>query len=208
MLGYGFDPDDQRLHSTLTRLQAARRNRNPKILERLRQLGIHLTIEDVQAVGGDAQLGRPHIAGALVEKGWVDSIDQAFDRYLGTGRPAYVEKERIACTHAMQIIRDAGGLPVLAHPVLLKLSSPRALEAAVGKLKSQGLAGIEAYYPIHTPADTARFIDLAQRYDLVVTGGTDFHGDIKPEIEIGSGQGDFYVPYDCYLQLIQRAGSC
>jgi predicted metal-dependent phosphoesterase TrpH len=206
ILGYAFDPEYGGLRGALEHLQAARRQRNPKILERLRRLGIDISLESVRTVAGDGQLGRPHIARILVERGFAQSIDAAFDRYLGTGKPAYVEKERIACARAIDIIHASGGLPVLAHPGLLKLGPNLLLEDLVARLKDIGLAGIEAFYPSHSPADTARFVELARRLDLVVTGGTDFHGDIKPDIEMGCGAGDFRVPYEHFQVLKQRAG--
>ena len=207
ILGYAFRPEDPRLNRALTLLQSARRNRNPKIIHRLNRLGIDITLEQVRQICADGQLGRPHIARALVEKGHAASIDEAFDRFLGTGKPAYVEKERITCRLAIDIIRAAGGLAVLAHPALLRVNDPVILEDLVIRLKAMGLSGIEVYYPGHSQRETASYAAMAQRHDLVMTGGTDFHGAIKPEIEMGVGSGNFAVPYILYEKLIARAGA-
>lgn len=205
ILGYAIDPDHPGLCMALAQLQSARRNRNPKILERLRRLGIDIAIETVHEAAGQGQTGRPHIARVMVENGFCGSIDEAFDRYLGTGRPAYVEKKRIACGDAIEMIRAAGGIAVLAHPGLLKPLPKNRLEALVARLVDMGIGGIEAFYPSHCLPDTACFIEMAEHHGLVVTGGTDFHGDIKPNIEMGSGAGDFDVSYEFFRLLMQRA---
>ncbi len=208
ILGYALRLDDPHLDRALAMLQDARRSRNPKIIARLNRLGIDITLEQVRRVCGAGQLGRPHIARTMLEQGCVATIEEAFDRYLGTGKPAYVGKERIGCDRAIAVVRGAGGLPVLAHPSLLKLADPSDLERLVVDLKDMGLAGIEVYYPEHTPRETALYAAMARRLDLVMTGGTDFHGAIKPGIEMGLGRGDFFVPYELYEGLIARAGGC
>jgi predicted metal-dependent phosphoesterase TrpH len=207
ILGYAFHLEDPELNRSLALLQSARNNRNPKIIRRLNALGIDLTLNQVRRLYGDGQLGRPHIARALVEKGHAASVDDAFDRFLGTGKPAYVEKERIGWRRAIEIIRRAGGVAVLAHPALLNLSEPRQLEDVVGRLKAMGLGGIEVYYPEHSPLETAHYADLAKRHDLIMTGGTDFHGAIKPDVEMGVGRGNFGVPYRLYAKLLLRAAA-
>jgi predicted metal-dependent phosphoesterase TrpH len=134
----------------------------------------------------------------------VHSIDEAFDRYLGTGKPAYVDKYRISCRRALDIIRAAGGIPILAHPYLLSLKEAAELEKLVVSLKKIGLEGIEAFYPEHPPNATAFYEELAERHHLLVTGGTDFHGSLKPEIQLGIGTGDFRVPFELYERLSDR----
>jgi len=201
ILGYGIQLNDPVLNETLETLQTARKNRNPAILTCLNELGFQVTLADVQAEVGDGQLGRPHIARCMVKKGFVDSIDDAFDRYLGTGKPAYVDKYRVDCTRALDIILEAGGIPVLAHPGLLKIDHTQHLEDLIIELKKMGLKGIEVFYPEHSPDQNRLFMDLASQYDLLITGGTDFHGSIHPEIQMGSGKGDLFVPYQIYEKL-------
>lgn len=210
ILGYSIRLDDPVLNRTLATLQKARENRNPLIIERLNNLGINLSLNEVQnEVGPESQVGRPHIARLMVKKGFVKSINEAFDKFLGTGKPAYVDKYRVASDKAIEIILGAGGIPVLAHPILIKLKDHRFLEDLIFTLKKMGLMGIEVYYPDHTPDNTASYAEIAKRHHLLITGGTDFHGSLKPEIKMGSGKGDFYVPYEIYEQLVKwnRNGS-
>ncbi|MFC1856826.1 PHP domain-containing protein [Thermodesulfobacteriota bacterium] len=207
ILGYCLDLSDPTLNKTLIILQNARENRNPHIIERLNSMGVDISLEEVRCEADDCQLGRPHIAQTMVRKRIVASINEAFDNYLAKGKPAYVDKYRIACNRAIQILLDAGGIPVLAHPVLLNIKKAEGLEELILDLKSMGLKGIEVYYPEQTPADTARYIDLAKRHGLLMTGGTDFHGAIKPDVKMGSGKGDLYVPYELYEELNQETAN-
>jgi len=202
MLGYGINIDDSELNYTLALLQEARKNRNPRIIELLNGMGFELTLNEIRKDVGECQLGRPHIANQMVKKGFVQSVAEAFDKYLATGQPAYVDKYRVDCDRAIEVILNAGGIPVLAHPVLLNIKNDDALEKLVTCLKEMGLKGIEAYYPEHTPDLIARYTGIANRHGLFITGGTDFHGSIKPEIKMGSGRGDFSVPYELYEKLI------
>lgn len=204
ILGYAVRPDDPVLNQTLDRLQEARKNRNPQIIKRLNAQGINISLDDVRREVGDGQLGRPHIARMMIKRGYAQSIDEAFDNYLGKGKPAYVDKFRLDSPQAIQLIRDAGGIPVLAHPILLEAESDDVLENLVITLKEMGLLGIEVYYPSHSPTHVAQYIELAERQGLFMTGGTDFHGKLKPEIQIGSAAGDFFVPYALYEALVKN----
>lgn len=202
ILGYAIDLNDTFLNQTLSVLQESRKNRNPRILELLSNLGIELTLDEVRNKVGDCQLGRPHIAQLMVAKGYVKSVDEAFKQYLGNGKAAYVDKYRIECARAIEIIINAGGIPVLAHPYLIPMKSEKMLEALIVSLKEMGLKGIESYYPEHPPNLIRRYNEMAKGYNLLITGGTDFHGSIKPEIQMGSGAGDLYIPYRIYENLI------
>jgi predicted metal-dependent phosphoesterase TrpH len=204
LLGYSIRLDDPNLNRTLEKLQQARKNRNPAIINRLNKLGISITLDEVAKETGEGQLGRPHIAQLMVKKGVVASIDEAFDQFLGTGKPAYVDKQRVECFKAIKIILDAGGVPVLAHPGLLDYKTEDQLDELVGKLKKAGIQGMEVYYSGHTQDQTRLYAELAQRHGLLMTGGSDFHGAIQPEIEMGSGQGDLIVPYELFEKLIQH----
>jgi predicted metal-dependent phosphoesterase TrpH len=204
LLGYSIRLDDPELNRTLEKLQQARKNRNPAIISRLNELGISITLDEVRKEAGEGQLGRPHIAQLMVKKRVVASIDAAFDQFLGTGKPAYVDKQRIECFKAIEIILAAGGVPVLAHPGLLDFKEENQLEELIGRLKKAGIQGVEVYYSGHTPDQTRLFAELAKRHDLLMTGGSDFHGAIQPEIEMGSGQGDLIVPFELFEKLIQH----
>ncbi|UCD77820.1 MAG: PHP domain-containing protein [Desulfobacterales bacterium] len=203
LLGYSIRLDDTELNQSLATLRQARKNRNPAIIDRLNDLGIPLTLEEVRKEAGAGQLGRPHIAQAMVKKGVVATIDEAFDKFLGTGRPAYVNKYRIECIQAIEGILGAGGIPVLAHPGLLDCKSDDQFDQLITGLKEMGIQGVEVYYSEHTPKQTRLFAELAQRHNLLMTGGTDFHGAIQPEIEMGSGTGNLFVPYELYENLIR-----
>ena len=202
ILGYAIHLDNRDLNQALSKLQDARKNRNPEILKRLNKLGFRISLEEVNQEVGEGQLGRPHIAYAMVKKGFVASINEAFDKYLGTARPAYVDKDRIECEQAINLIRAAGGIPVLAHPALLNIENDQKLDALLQNLIKIGLAGIEVYYPGHSPQQIRQYTELAGKYGLLITGGTDFHGSITPEIKMGSGTGDLFVPYNLYKELM------
>ena len=204
LLGYSIRLDDPALNNALDQLQQARKNRNPAIIRRLNELGISITLDDVRQVAGEGQLGRPHIGQVLVKKGVVQSMDEAFDQYLGTHGPAYVDKFRIECHQAIKLILEAGGIPVLAHPGLLDCESKDQFDRLIVNLKEMGIQGVEVLYSEHTPDQTHLFAELAKRHHLLMTGGTDFHGAIQPDIKLGSGKGDLVVPYELFKKLIQR----
>jgi len=203
ILGYGVRLDNPALNSTLDRLQGARQNRNPQIIKRLNSLGFGISLDQVKdEMGAKGQLGRPHIARLMVKMGFARSIDDVFDNYLGKGKPAYVDKYRVDCAEAIETIISAGGIPVLAHPFLLQAKNDKELESLITELTAMGLKGIEVYYPLHPKSQTQYYIKLAKHYGLLMTGGTDFHGSLKPNIKMGSGEGDFYVSYELYDKLV------
>ncbi len=204
ILGYGIRLNDPVLNQTLETLQHARENRNPFIISRLNAMGLDITLEEVVQASGEAQIGRPHIAQLMIKKGFVQSFDEAFDAYLGFNKPAYVDKYRLDCQKAIEMIIEAGGTPVLAHPFLLRIPDNSRLESLVATLKEMGLQGIEVYYPEHSLEDVDFYSRLALSHDLAITGGTDFHGAIKPDIQLGYGKGDFFVPYSVYDLLLKR----
>ena len=202
ILGYGIDVDHPALNDILEKQQRARINRTPQIIDRLNQFGITVTLANIQSETRNQQIARPHIAQWLLKHGHADSMDDAFDRYLGKGRAGYVEKYRIPMDEAILTIREAGGLAVLAHPGLLDLAETESYERFLVELMSMGLQGIEVYYPGHTADQTDFFRHLAEKFGLLVTGGTDFHGDINPEIQLGTGQGDLHIPYTIYESIL------
>ena len=204
ILGYGFRIDDTTLNHTLRVLQQSRLNRYPRIIDKLVKLGMPLEQRDVTSRFGPKLIGRPHLAQLLVEKGFVADIDEAFDHYLGFGRPAYVDKERVPCRQAIEIILTAGGVPILAHPFILGRKGELDIVALIVELRAYGLMGIEAYYPEHDQAETEQLLELARRQRLLITGGTDFHGEIKPEIDLGSANGRFYVPASLLPPLMAK----
>ena len=204
ILGYGVDLDNTPLEQTLADLQHARDERIPRIVALLNRAGISITMAEVTALVGDGSAGRPHVARVLIQSGAATDVNDAFDRYLAKGQPAYVEKRRVDCRVAIELILGAGGIPVLAHPYLVPGGRTDALHGLLGPLCDMGLMGIEAYYSRHTPEDVALYLDFARRFDLLVTGGTDFHGDLITDIQMGTGQGDLFVPYALYEVLSSK----
>lgn len=204
LLGYGLDILDASLNQLLTVLQSSRENRNPQIIQRLSAMGMDITMEELSPVVGDATAGRPHVAQLMVAKGLADSIDDAFDRFLGKNKPAYVEKHRVPMIDAIAVIKSAGGVAVLAHPYLNDVADIDNFEPFLLTLKEMGLEGIEAVYPEHPEAATARYCQLALKHNLLITGGTDFHGAVTPGIQMGIGAGNFHVPYSLYERLMAR----
>ncbi|MEO8340792.1 MAG: PHP domain-containing protein [Nitrospirota bacterium] len=203
ILGYCIDWQDSELNRRLATLRASRHTRNPEIIERLRALGLDVTYEEVRALAGTDSVGRPHIARLLMDKKYVTSAKDAFDRYLAEGRPAYVARELPQPADAIAWIRAAGGVAVLAHPTWAKVST-EGLNALLTTLKAEGLGGIEVHYSTHTKRQTMEYLDLAKRLTLLVTGGSDFHGITKPDIEVGVGRGGLNVS-DKLLDPIKKS---
>ncbi len=192
ILGYCMDWQNPELIRRLAALRISRHIRNPQIIERLRALGLEISYEEVQALAGTDSVGRPHIARVLIEKKYVSSAKEAFDRYLAEGRPAYVARELPQPADAIAWIRAAAGVAVLAHPTWAKVSG-EGLNTLLTALKTDGLGGIEVHYSTHTKRQTTEYLDLAKRLNLLVTGGSDFHGLTKPDIEVGTGLGGLKV---------------
>ena len=204
ILGYSIKIDNPLLNKTLATLQEARKNRNPGIIDRLNSMGVAISMDELLNEVGGGQLGRPHIARLMIKKGYVESIQEAFDKYLGKGKPAYIDKYRVDCSKAIEVILGAGGIPVIAHPFLLNPKNIEDIEELVITLKAMGLKGIEVYYPEHSQDNISKLEDIANRHELLMTGGSDFHGSLKPEIKMGSGKGDLFVPYILYEKLMEN----
>ncbi len=196
ILGYWIELDNDDLHAKFTYVREARRLRADEIVSKLRQSGIEITIEDVLAQSDGVSLGRPHVAQALLEKGYIKNVQEAFDRYIGRGRPAYVPRYKLSPYEAVEAILNASGCPVLAHPGLGV--STHIIEALI----EAGIEGLEAYHSHHTPSNTNRILRIAAEHDLLVTGGTDSHG---PSGSYPVAVGDEDVPDRCALELIAWA---
>jgi predicted metal-dependent phosphoesterase TrpH len=201
LLGYFVDIDHPLLIERLQYLQRARAERNPKIAEKLKELGVKVTYEEVLKASGGGQVGRPHFAQVLMEKGYVRTFQEAFDRFLKKGAAAYVEKVRFSINEALHFIKEAGGVAVLAHPNTLGMKGHSALEDLVLQLAKEGLQGIEVYYPEHSPLEVAQYKALAERNGLLTTGGTDYHGMEGNGLDIGVGRGEMKLPYSIVESL-------
>ena len=197
ILGYFIDYEDNELQATLARLRYSRQERAQRMIAKLAKLGIHIDWPRVQELAGSGSIGRPHLAQAMLEKGYIGSFKEAFIKYISRGGPAYVERGKITPTEAVALILKTGGLPVLAHP--FTVSDP---EALIVKLKAAGLDGIEVYYNGYTADEIGELVSLANRYNLLATAGSDYHGlDDANETMIGG----MAVPAEVAEQLIALA---
>ena len=204
LLGYYIDPNSE-LIQVLERIQAARRNRNGEILDNLRELGLPLEESEVRAFAGEnGQLGRPHFAQAMIKRGYVATTQEAFDRYLADGQPAYATKAVLSPQEAIGLIHDAGGVSVWAHPPLNRNFTLEQLEEKLAEWKSWGLDGIETFYSRYTPGETRWAEAARQRFDLLESGGSDWHGQSKPDIQLGETQTGQSVPNRVLDALKQR----
>jgi predicted metal-dependent phosphoesterase TrpH len=203
LLVYFTPPGDGPLQDELVRLQEARDSRNRHLADLMGRLGLPVTYEEIQAEAGGMGAGRPHIASILVRKGVVASIQEAFDVWLAKGRPAYVDKERLAPDVALRLAVSSGGVPVLAHPLSLGLS-PAETSATVAALAGLGLAGVESVYGRYTVEERQAMAALAGQNRLVATGGSDYHGRYKPDLQVGVGRGDLDVADAVLEQLRDR----
>ncbi len=184
LLAYGFDVRHEDLSESFLSLIESRKARNSKILNRMKELGIRVTLEDLVKISREKSIGRPHFARLLVEKGHASSIEEAFRRFLNKGAEAYIEKDRPIPDIVLQTIRAAGGLPVLAHPLSLELP-PEDLESKLKLMKRNGLEGIEVFYKEYNEETRKKLLEIAERLNLLPTGGSDYHGYNKPFLEPG-----------------------
>ncbi|MHB8644560.1 MAG: PHP domain-containing protein [Thermomicrobiales bacterium] len=198
LLGYFVAVGDEAFQQQLARFRGGRDTRGRAIVEKLNALGIPVRWERVKAIAGDGAVGRPHVGRALIEIGAVATIDEAFDRYIGGGRPAHVGRQQLSPVEAVRLVRAAGGVPVLAHPL-----SVTNLEATLVEMIPAGLLGIEAYYGAYTPEEHAALAAIADAHHLIATVGNDFHGDVHGGALIGGTPG----PPDTLSRLVAAAAS-
>jgi len=203
VLAYFVDAGEGPMQDELARLREERATRNERLVRRLEDLGLPVSFEQVRAVAGSSVVGRPHFAAVLVANGAAASIQDAFDRLLAKGAPGYVPKARIDFASFIATARGSGAVVALAHPFSLGLDRA-GLEGVVAELAEAGLAGLECYYSRYSPEERAELAELAKRYDLVATGGSDYHGKFKPDIAVGVGTGDLEVPDSALGELLAR----
>ena len=187
MLGYFLaGAPTQELQRELAELRVYRVERNDRMLERLAEIGLPLDPEDLAGAAENGAVGRPHIGEAMVRRGVCELISEAFELYLRRGAPAWVDRRRLGLGRALRLLRGSGALPVLAHPGIIR-TDPAGLDHIVRDAARGGLAGIECYYPLHDAETVARCLGLAAKYALVPTGGSDYHGTVKPKARLGVG---------------------
>ena len=194
ILGYFIDPDSDALVKAVDNIRAIRTQRIGETCEMLEKYNIHVTLDEVKAKAGGGILCRAHIAKLMTEKGYSTSPKAAFNEWLNVGCPCYSESQALTDTEAVELIRKAGGDAYLAHLHLTKKSGEE-LDAFVKHLVDAGLTGIEGYYTDYTDEMAETYRNLAKKYSLKISGGTDFHGSFKPHITIGRGLGEMRIPY-------------
>lgn len=208
MLGFCFDSGADGLQEKLARIQEGRRQRNLEIIGKLNGLGHEISYDEVAAEADKADgkiVGRPHFATVMIRKGIVQERQEAFDKYLAEGGAAYVPKLAVSPEECVQMLEEAGGVAVLAHPKLVRFPKGKDIRDLLTDLKDAGLAGLECYYSLHSPEETEMYLDLAREFGLLVTGGSDYHGGNKPEIKVGTGLGELKVPIACAEALLARS---
>lgn len=188
-----LEPGHGPLQDRLASLQKGRVARNERIVETLNHLDMPIAIDEVLEVAGGGTVGRPHIAAVMVSKGFVPDIKTAFDQWLGNGKPAYKGRPRLNPEEAIALARQSGAVPVLAHPHTLGISTAQEMSSLLDRLRDAGLVGLEAVYGSYRRHEREGYADLARRFGLVPSGGSDFHGTYKPGLELGHGYGDLHV---------------
>ncbi len=204
ILGYYLNINDITLKEQLKYIQQKREERNERIVTLCLEHRIPITLEELEIEANGDLIGRLHIASLLMKKGIVKDTGEAFEKYLGRDANCYSPREKITPGNAIKIIKDNGGLAVLAHPVHLFLDSDFELKKLFGNLKDIGLDGIEVYHSDHSPKLTKSLLDITGELDLCVTGGSDFHGSLKPHVKLGVGKDNLSIPYDILLNIKQR----
>ncbi len=201
MVGLFIDKSNGIIEEKLQILQNERANRNYKIIEKLNQLGFKISIDELMEIAGE-QLGRPHIATLLFKKGYCSSPKEAFEKFLKKGAPAYFDKFRYSPEEAIKMIHSSNGIAIIAHPGLINISNTEKVEL-IKYLKNMGLDGIEVFYSDHTKEDEKFFYEIALRENLLISGGSDFHGENKKGIELGTGRGNLNIDYK-YLEKMKQ----
>lgn len=200
IVGLYIDYHDARFQEYLRHFVASREERNRKMCALLQEAGMEISYEALQSIFPDSVITRAHYAKYMLMQGYVKSIAEAFDRYVGDHCPYFVPREKVTPAQAVSLIQEAGGIPVLAHPILYHMSNAR-LDALTGELKEAGLIGIEAIYSTYHACDERQIRRLAAKYDLLISGGSDFHGANKPGLDLGTGYGRLYIPEEVLDRL-------
>lgn len=192
MIVLWLEPGPGPLQDRLTEIQHGRATRNEQMVVKLAGLGIDITYDEVLDEAGGTGVGRPHMAALLVRKGVVESMSEAFDLYLAAGRPGYVGRVRLTPEAAIELARQSGAVPIIAHPHTLGIFRQE-LDSELKRLAGLGLAGLEAYYPEYEPDTRLELVERARQAGLIPSGGSDYHGGYKQGLKIGNGYGDLVV---------------
>ncbi|MBR3781479.1 MAG: PHP domain-containing protein [Clostridia bacterium] len=205
ILGYFIDIENPDLKEMLKEVVDLRIERNHVTCQRLNELGFDITLEEVRALAPNNFVGRAHFARVMMDKGYISSVKEGFEKYMSVGKYAYCEKQRLSARDAIELIRNAGGISFLAHPHLTKLPDDE-LKEFLKKLKNYGLCGLEGYYTDYTPEMQEKYQSMAEELGLMISGGTDFHAKMKPHISIGIGTGNMKIPYSIIEKMKKKCG--
>lgn len=205
ILGFGLDSRNPQARELLGRVLDGRAWRNEQILTKLDHLGVGLDWEEIEVCVGEDVMGRPHIAQAMVDRNYVSTPQEAFDRYLAKGAPAYVDRYRLFADEAVQMIADAGGLTFCAHPFTW-ISDETRLKRELREFKERGLVGVEAWHSDHSEEQVVALLRMAKQLGLMVSGGSDYHGEVKPRVKLGSGRGNLAIDDSYAVALVDALG--
>ena len=205
ILGYFIDIENPDLLKMLKEVVDLRIERNHVTCQRLNELGFELTLEEVRALAPNNFVGRAHFARVMMDKGYISSVKEGFDKYMSVGKYAYCEKQRLTARDAIELISKCGGISFLAHPHLTKLPDSELVEF-LEELKGYGLCGLEGYYTDYTPEMQEKYQSMAKELGLLISGGTDFHAKMKPHISIGTGLGNMKIPYSVLEIMKKKCG--
>ncbi len=200
ILGYYINPRANGFDSKVTEFRNSRDLRNKKMCAKLNELGIEINYDEFVSMFPNSVITRAHYAKYMIQKGYIKTMDEAFDTYIGDDCPGFIPRDKITPTEAVSLILSCGGIPVLAHPILYKYSDSD-LEKLVSELKKAGLKGIETLYSTYLDSDEKLIRKLANKYKLLITGGSDFHGSNKPNLSLGCGRGNLYIPSKLLVSL-------
>jgi len=203
MIGLGFDESNPLWKDALVTLQKTRQERNQKMAEKLTEIGLPLTVEEViQNAGGDI-ITRAHYANVLLQKGYISEKKEAFQKYISPGLPGYVERNFPSPAYCIHLIKKTGGVAILAHPTLYNMSDAQ-IHLLIKELIPLGLDGVEVAYSTYNHGQRILLENIAKKHHLLFSGGSDFHGENKPDIQLGIGKGNLYVPYDFWENISKR----
>ncbi|MFW6415445.1 MAG: PHP domain-containing protein [Thermodesulfobacteriota bacterium] len=200
IVGLWLPEHPEHVQSQLQYLRDRRHSRNERILQKLQAIGIQMDYSEVKELAGDASIGRPHIARLLMEKNYVPTVQEAFDKYIGPGGQAYVPKDKLDPEQAIEVLKQEGATVILAHPYSLEISYQE-LRSEVQRLQGLGLDGMEVYYTEHTREQTREYLQICRELGLLASGGSDFHGSVKPDVKLGSGKGNLDIPYSLLQEM-------
>lgn len=205
ILGYFIDIENPDLKEMLKEVVDLRIERNHVTCQRLNELGFDITLEEVRALAPNNFVGRAHFARVMMDKGYISSVKEGFEKYMSVGKYAYCEKQRLSARDAIELITKCGGISFVAHPHLTKLPDDK-LKEFLKELKNFGLCGLEGYYTDYTPEMQEKYQSMAKELGLMISGGTDFHAKMKPHISIGTGTGNMKIPYSVIENMKKKSG--